>query len=715
MTGNAWLDWVLLAVSFFNTILLTWLFIVVVFTAERRSGGVWLAAGGLFAGAVFFISHTAIISRPFFPFTSLTDFWWHAGWGPVILAPAAWYVVILWYTGYWDGVHSTLHRRHRVWVAVIIVLTLLLVGLLLFANPLPNITNLTELNRQNVPEISGIPLLILVYPVYIFLCFSLALDALLRPGPTARLMGDQARRQARPWLIATTLMLMGVSLLVGRVIIWLYASLRSYAALSEMYGHILTTLARYDLLISALIGAAVLLIGQSIVSYEIFTGKNLPRRGLLRQWQNAVILAADVGVVVAAALVFRLLPVYGLLLTVLLMTVFYALLSWRYYNEREGWMSRLRPFVSSQRVYDRLIAQQPDSLEDSSPFIAICRDVLDAQSAFLFPLGALTTLVGKPQVYPPDIAAPDLDLVELADRLRASSAVGQALDPQKMGGLVWGVPLWGDHALIGLLLLGAKRSGGFYTHEEIEIARAGGEHVLDNLASAELAGRLLALQRHRLAESQLMDMHTRRVLHDEVLPGLHAALLALDTAGDVHRSAADEAIRGLTDAHRQIADLLANIPAGAAPAISRLGVAGAIKAMVQEYRRSFSDISWTSTPDAESSANALSVTVGQVLYYAAREAVRNAAKHARPPDGNLPWLHIRLSVDRGLSLQIEDNGGHINQTGLRDESTSGSGQGLALHSTMMAVVGGELSVVSQPDLYTRVTLSLPEFDAQQLP
>ncbi|NJN99286.1 MAG: hypothetical protein HC875_36930, partial [Anaerolineales bacterium] len=58
----------------------------------------------------------------------------------------------------------------------------------------------------------------------------------------------------------------------------------------------------------------------------------------------------------------------------------------------------------------------------------------------------------------------------------------------------------------------------------------------------------------------------------------------------------------------------------------------------------------------------------------------------------------------GWELVIEDNG-----VGLASGSSGsgGSGQGLALHSTMMAVVGGTLALESIPGAYTRVTLSLP--------
>ena len=83
--------------------------------------------------------------------------------------------------------------------------------------------------------------------------------------------------------------------------------------------------------------------------------------------------------------------------------------------------------------------------------------------------------------------------------------------------------------MTGVLLLGPKRDNGLYTQEEIEIARASGERLIDTQAGAEIARRLVALQRQRLAENQLLDRQTRRALHDEVLPQLHTALLTLSS------------------------------------------------------------------------------------------------------------------------------------------------------------------------------------------
>jgi len=45
--------------------------------------------------------------------------------------------------------------------------------------------------------------------------------------------------------------------------------------------------------------------------------------------------------------------------------------------------------------------------------------------------------------------------------------------------------------------------------------------------------------------------------------------------------------------------------------------------------------------------------------------------------------------------------------GMAVASNAGSGQGLALHTTMMAVVGGSLTIDSEPGAFTSVQLALP--------
>src|SRR5258706_2598359 len=233
MTGQFFLDWAALAISLFNASLLTWLGLTVALNAERprrappggapsASWGTLLIALSLLLGGLFFVAHSALLTYDLNTVTRGLNSWWHLGWWPVIALPLAWYVLVLWYSGYWDDPATALHRRHRLGLWAGAAGVLLMVGLVLFANPLPTLGASARPDPRALLEVAGLPLLAIAYPIYILLCMSLALDALLRPGPTGRLLGDLARRRARPWLASGSALLVVVSLLVGWAIVWVF-------------------------------------------------------------------------------------------------------------------------------------------------------------------------------------------------------------------------------------------------------------------------------------------------------------------------------------------------------------------------------------------------------------------------------------------------------------------------------------------------------------
>ncbi len=718
MSDSILLNWAITAVSFFNTILLLWLGATVLLNAERRDWGVWLATGGLLLGGAFFVSHTAIlglfigghvvsgytaiISEGLLSIGRNMIFWWTAGLIPAITLPFAWYLIMLWYGGFWakgtqrfiertqrKSADSSLHQRQRFWLWLIIgILALgllgLFVGIILLAIPSRQLINLRLFIRWSI---AGIPLMAVGYSGYVVLCIALSLDALRRPGPSERIMGDEARQRARPYLIIASLALLIVSLLVAGVLLWgVQATQRMM--LFEFYQTAAERLARFDLVVSAILALAILLLGQAVVSYEVFTGKSLPRRGLLRHWQQAILLAAGYSIVVGGAIAIAIRPLYSLLLTTLLMTFFFALSSWRSYAERERTMQGLRPFVASQRLYDQLLTPSTlPELDAAGPFRALCNEVLEAELAFLTAVGPLAPLV-PPLAYGAD-ACPSV--TDLAGKFM------EPLDPARYNGAIWGIPLWSERGLIGFFLLGEKRGRGLYAQEEIEIARVSGERLIDTQASAEMARRLMSLQRERLAQTQIIDQHTRRVLHDDILPAIQTAMIALgeDSNSDV--------IATLADAHRQISNLLREMPTITAPDVARLGLVTAFRrAIDNELAPAFDKVTWQMTPDTETHIKTIPTLTAEVVFYAAREAVRNAAKYGRDETKAEFCLDIHIRWQDGLEIIIEDNG-----IGLGALSPNqGSGQGLALHSTMMAVVGGELSVDSDPGKYTRVTLRL---------
>ncbi len=565
---------------------------------------------------------------------------------------------------------------------------------------------------ERLPSLGSIPLLLLAFPPYILMCIGLALDALLHPAPSGRVMGDLARQRARPWLTASSLVLFVVSLLVGGAILWLLQTSRQRNTIADLVFSLSTTLSLLDLLLAALLMAAILLLGQAIVSYEIFTGKTLPRRGffipvaqyrLVYGWS---VPAGSLGCGGQAP------AVYPALATLLVVAVSYTLFNWQSFVERQRGMRQLRPLVTSQRLFESLLtgAQSAHSEVDlQAPFGALCRDVLGARQAMLIPLGPLAALGCEPLCHPGGTPFKLPGLAGLLAQLTSPQMHGLPLDPAEFDGAIWAAPLWSERGLIGLLLLGDKADGGFYSLEEIEIARSSGERLADIQISTELARRLMALQRQRLAESQVLDRQTRRILHDDVLPRLHAALLelsALPTQNEGHAPALAALIENLAGTHRQISDLLHDLPRATAPEVAQLGLFGALREVVNdELRGAFDQVSWMVSPQAENGAKLLTPLTAEVLFYAGREALRNAARHARPADSRTPLcLEIQAAWQDGLEIVVQDNGAGLAEPRAH---AAGSGQGLTLHSTMMAVVGGTLALESTPGVATRVVLKLP--------
>ncbi len=715
MTGQFGLDWAILALSITNTILLMWLGTTVLLNSERRTWGGWLAASGLLLGGVFFVSHTAILGYGFNVVGVGVNLWWVVGLLAVTLLPFLWYVMMLWYSGYWqtpeDGSQNQLTGRHRpfLFVSWILVIGLLVVALKMPASPTSVSYPIRGLEQSF--SLVDLPFVLVLYPVYVIICLVFSLDALRKPGPSHRRMGALARTRARPWLVGASLALLLVSLTVSVVFVWLFQFVGDFGALEKE----ILTIGWFDVLIEGLITLAVILLGQAVVAYESFTGQTLPRQGFIRQWQRAVLLALGYGFVIGFTLSTNLRPIYAVLLSVLLMTSFFAMLSWRTVSERQRAIASLRPFVESQRFYEQLLA--PSTMQDpdpgmQTPFKALCQDVLNTRLAFLIALGPLAPFAGKPLIFTENSTLRDLEFPDPGDISGVVSLFSPEVsilqvEEDKLQGAKWAVPLWSQRGLAGVLLLGGKKDEGIYSQEEIEIAQAIGERLIDAKASAEIARRLMGLQRQRLAETQVLDQRARRVLHDEVLQQLHAAMLTMDKKDTIPNAETEQALEMLADVHAQISALLRNMPGTSPPQLSQAGLIEALKKLVEnEMVSAFDSVVWKMPVQLQSKAGDLTHLETEVLYYAAREAIRNAALHGRSQTDSQPLtLTIELRPEGRLCLVIEDDGLGIGPQ--QKDFLTTAGQGLALHGTMMAVMGGELDLESQPDAFTRVILRLP--------
>ena len=699
MTTNFALNWVLITISLFNTILLLWLGLTVWLNADQRSPGVILSAGGFLLGSFFFVSHSALLMKNGNLYlTPGTIVWFVMGLAPVVLLPAAWYLVILWHAGYWDAADSALRRRHGRWFWLLMgIVAAALASLALMGIPyLPLLQRLTPVIWQEREllryPIFGVPLATAAFPIYVLLSMALSLDAILHPEPSRRMMGDEARRRARPWLMAASVLLLLVAVVVAVVILWTVPQTRVSSGLYVFTRETLNTIGLLDLMASGLIAGVTLMLGQAMAAYELFTGKALPRRGLANQWRRAIVLAAGFSIVVGGLLVWDRPPITIALLSALLIAAFAALSGWRIFEEWDRSMQQLRPFVSSQRWYESLTANRITEAPD--PFQALCRDLLDTTVAFLTPIGPLAPFV-QPRSYPLGRSIPETgDLIQQMDE----DALLSAIDPDRYDGCAWAIPLWSERGRIGVMLVGPRRDGSLYAREEMEIARATGERLIDAEASLALSQRLMTLQRQHMAATQMLDQRTRRVLHDDVLPLIHTAMLALAAGQEL-----DQVLEQLSRAHQDISGLLRELPAITTPDIARLGFIPALRRTVEnEFTRSFDDIIWQIDDDADRTLDQLNPRAQEALYYAARELVRNAAKYAFLGASASPrQLTVRAWLsEQGLHLSVEDNGVGLSASGEQ-------GHGLSLHGALMAVAGGSLSLESMPGRYTRGMLQMP--------
>src|SRR5690606_431148 len=151
--------------------------------------------------------------------------------------------------------------------------------------------------------------------------------------------------------------------------------------------------ALFDLLLSLLIACAIMLLGQAVVSYEVFTGKVLPRRGFFRQWRNTILLAMGYASFAGLSVVLGWRSVGSLVFDSVLLVGLSAGLSWRAFVERDQFIKRLRPFVSSQDLMQQMVGM-PTKREMRAEvlFQSVCRDVLGAKQAQLVPLGVMASL-----------------------------------------------------------------------------------------------------------------------------------------------------------------------------------------------------------------------------------------------------------------------------------------------------------------------------------
>src|SRR5258708_5177230 len=170
-----------------------------------------------------------------------------------------------------------------------------------------------------------------------------------------------------------------------------------------------------------------------------------------------------------------------------------------------------------------------------------------------------------------------------------------------------------------MLYLGPRQDGGAFTDEDMDLAHACGQRILDTLGDHEAMQAVAALLRRRIVDVKLLGVQHRRILHDDILPQMHLALLRLETlrsfvSADVStggQQAAgqngtspelvlNEAVDMISDAHRRLAAMMRATAPSAPHRLERDGLMNAIHTMLeQDFQNAFDKVEWCVSEETE--------------------------------------------------------------------------------------------------------------------
>jgi signal transduction histidine kinase len=223
-----------------------------------------------------------------------------------------------------------------------------------------------------------------------------------------------------------------------------------------------------------------------------------------------------------------------------------------------------------------------------------------------------------------------------------------------------------------------------------------------------LARRIRAGVRERQRLESLADDATRQerlriasTLHDGVVQDLAGVAFTLSaTSARVERADAEELRGTLRDAaavaRDSITELRQLLVELCPPAQEVAGLHGALEELAKPLRRRGLAVTLETRIDGERDA-----ARDELLYRAAREALRNIERHAAATA-----VTVRLETDEArASLVVEDDGRGVTAADLAEQRAAGH-VGLALLAERVVARGGQLGIVSEPGRGTRLTLDM---------
>src|SRR3989440_3481216 len=552
---------------------------------------------------------------------------------------------------------------------------------------------------------------------------------------------------ARPGLLLAAFLMVGLTTILGAVSIWSIVGWFEYQkhgappalpSLDSIPLHLLVL----DLLAIGAVALIILLVGYSVVRHGILIERPLARRGFFEQWRGIVIVATTVAIFIALLVTFTHSSLGSLLLITSLATGVYALFTWSSYTAHDRYIALLGPFLRSTNMRHWLntdLQKTEQGLEDL--FFHLCQDALAVQCARLtvmagsvrrtfnyrWPEGASEQSLYTAHKLRPKFRH-GVSSIRAGKGKLAPARVQLTINGQPM--ICWVLPIYDELGLVAMLYLGPREDGGAFTDEDMNLAHACGQRILDALVDHEAMQAMAGLLRRRIVDVKLLGAQQRRILHDDILPQMHLALLrleALRSSIDTDSSASlsrpqdnagspspgqvlNEAVDMISGAHRRLAAMMRATSPGAPHRLERDGLMNAICAMLhQDFQHAFDEVEWCVSEETACCIDEVTPpAIAELIFAAVQEALRNAARHARGSD-----VHRRLRMvlkassdrlDPHLEVIVADDGVGIISA---SSSTTGTGGGLLTHSALLAIAGGSLTIKSAPGEGVTVRIFLP--------
>ncbi len=781
---------IVLSLSIFNLLTFLWLALTVWLNGDRRAWITRLGFVGLSFSALFFFIHSLLISSPLAESAGLVpqNFLWRFIWLPAIAVPYIWFAIGLHYAALMN--EKWRHRRPVLLASSAVLGIFILVMLIMYRSTFTFTGTLQllaygDIGQNSAPDVlSGPVLLPVLFLFYVALCAIGPWFTPVRVGRFARAFGREisgkvqreqgaSQQNAQPspaalplwqvlsqafWDDAPARQMLGepqISWQLARPFLFLAAivmvlltvalAIIGISSLTDWFAfqhnpRILSPLQTIppnllflDMLANGAVAFIILLIGYSVVRHGILIERSLARRGFFEQWRGIVLMTTAVALFSAFLVAFTHSNLGSLLLITLLVTGVYALFTWSSYTAHDRYIALLGPFLRSTNVRHWLhtdARKTEDALE--ALFIHLCKNVLAVQYASLAVMAGPVRRnfnyrwpAAGEQFVGAQFIAPSHSFPVSSDR-HTPTRISVTINGERL--ICWVLPIYDELGLVAMLYLGPRQDGGAFTDEDMNLAHACGQGILDTLSDHEAMQAVAALLRRRIVSVKLLDAQHRRILHDDILPQMHLALLRMETlrfliaapaetGESEHQDATQaeqllhESIDLISDAHRRLAAMMRASAAPSAPhRLEHDGLMNAIHAMLeQDFRHAFDEATWdVSDATMQCIDEVTPPAIAELIFAAVQEALRNAARHGRGADIHRS-LHLTLKAscdypDSGLEVIVTDDGVGILSA---SSSTTGTGGGLLTHSALLAIAGGSLTLKSVPNGGVTVRIALP--------